>query len=300
MTAEDVFYVLREQDMITVSDGQSGKIRAPATSKYKSRDGGVSSSNRGRKGRPQGGAAANRAAVAHKDKESALSIPSEYSIHFDRAYVVAHLKNYQNKGYLKIRPEKLKWTPFLIARAIPQSLDSDETNAQIELANAIRQAAKESAQRQQFEAEVSREEQKARFTELAPENDTPDRPDSTMEIQGEAQAASNGQVEGAAPSQVLLHQEGQPDVLLPAQPDPLPSIDPPAGGSLQSATTLERLASLKMAEEDLDAEGEVEDFLGTAGGEEDKDGEYEIDAEGELDAEGEDDIDAEGEDDEDL
>ncbi|PWN41717.1 hypothetical protein IE81DRAFT_272699, partial [Ceraceosorus guamensis] len=53
---------------------------------------------------------------AHKDKESALTIPKDYNIHFDRAYIQAHLKTYESKGYLKVRPEKLHWTPFLFTR----------------------------------------------------------------------------------------------------------------------------------------------------------------------------------------
>lgn len=119
MTTEDIFYVLREQDMIIVAESQTGS-RAPATAKYKSREGGASSSSsRGRRGRPRGGGAANRAAAAHKDKEDALAVPSEYRIHFDRAYVEAILSKYEAKGYLKVRPEKLHWTPFLVTRAFP-------------------------------------------------------------------------------------------------------------------------------------------------------------------------------------
>jgi hypothetical protein len=95
MTMEDVFYVLREQDMITVSDGQSGRIRAPATSKYKSREGAVSCTTteeevvRPRRGRPP--------SSKEKDKEGTLAIPSEYLIQVDQEYVCAHLKNFEAK-----------------------------------------------------------------------------------------------------------------------------------------------------------------------------------------------------------
>ncbi|PWN52977.1 hypothetical protein IE53DRAFT_366747 [Violaceomyces palustris] len=121
MTLEDVFYVLREQDMISVSDRQSGKMRTPATTKYRTREGNAAgASPRGRRGRPRGGGAANRAAAAHKEKENAMAIPSEYRIHFDRDYVKAHLKNYETKGHIRVKPEKLKWTPFLVTRTFPQ------------------------------------------------------------------------------------------------------------------------------------------------------------------------------------
>ncbi|KDN52907.1 hypothetical protein K437DRAFT_242650 [Tilletiaria anomala UBC 951] len=123
MTYEDVLYVLREQDMITIPDTVSGRMRAPATAKYKSREGGTtavvaSRAQRGR-GRPRGGGAASRAAAYHKDKENEVTIPTEYRIHFDRDYLTAHIKNYEAKNYIKVRPEKLKWTPFLVSRSLP-------------------------------------------------------------------------------------------------------------------------------------------------------------------------------------
>lgn len=290
MTAEDVFYVLREQDMITVSDGQSGKIRAPATSKYKSRDGGVSSSNRGRRGRPRGGTAANRAAVAHKDKESALSIPSEYSIHFDRAYVIAHLKNYENKNYLKVRPEKLKWTPFLIARALPQTIEDGNNvdSEEIILAKNIRRAAQEALQRNLIESEIERDERKLReenninrFAEL------PSQEESHHQQRNE---------NGKENSTMLLHEEGQPDVLVPANNNDndsyLFNVQATEGAPSSTAAAL---AALKVSEEDSVA---VDDALGIALDDDEKDGDYDddVDAEGEID----DDVDAEGEIDEDF
>jgi hypothetical protein len=116
MTVEDVFYVLRDQDMISVSDGQSGRIRAPATSKYKSREGAVSQSApsssmvRSRRGPTQ-----------EKEKEGALAIPTDYSIQIDRDYINAHIKNYEAKEYLQVKPEKLHWTPFLVVRTLTQA-----------------------------------------------------------------------------------------------------------------------------------------------------------------------------------
>lgn len=121
MTPEDIFYVLKEQDMIVDHSGHSSS-RTPATLKYKSRDGVASQVGNSvdvprRKGRTRGGEGAARAAAAQKGKESANAIPIDYRIHFDREYVVAHLKNYEAKGYMKVKPEKLRWTPFVTSRA---------------------------------------------------------------------------------------------------------------------------------------------------------------------------------------
>ncbi|PWN30145.1 hypothetical protein BDZ90DRAFT_247738 [Jaminaea rosea] len=131
MTADDVHYVLREQDMIVEYDGESStlpsaaasSLRLPATLKYKSRDGaggdGSTTSTPQpprRRGRGGGRARATAAANAAKSKSGANALPTSYRIHFDRAYVVAHLKNYESKGYMKVRPERLRWTPFVMTR----------------------------------------------------------------------------------------------------------------------------------------------------------------------------------------
>ncbi|CAO1630957.1 unnamed protein product [Parajaminaea phylloscopi] len=120
MTPEDIYYVLKEQDMIIDYSGHHS--RAPATLKYKSRDGFSSQSSKDaeapkRKGRTRGGGGAARAAAAQKGKESAGAVPTDYRIHFDREYVQAHLRNYEAKGYVKVRPDKLRWTPFVVSRA---------------------------------------------------------------------------------------------------------------------------------------------------------------------------------------
>lgn len=42
--------------------------------------------------------------------------PKEYEIRWDREQVASWLRGWEAKGYLKLRPEKLKWSPFLLAR----------------------------------------------------------------------------------------------------------------------------------------------------------------------------------------
>lgn len=126
MTPQDVYYVLREQDMIVEYDGQAS--RAPATLKYKSREGAAASGSGEassqpatapprRRGGGRGGARVRGSGAANKGKGDDTAVPTSYSIHFDRDYVVAHLKNYENKGYMKVKPERLRWTPFVMTRA---------------------------------------------------------------------------------------------------------------------------------------------------------------------------------------
>ncbi|SAM82617.1 related to histone acetyltransferase 3 (myst) [Ustilago bromivora] len=141
MQLEDIFYVLREQDMIIVYDGNNANSRTPATSKYRARDGNPSaganaalptkapgaieqsSRKRGRPPlHPRGAPAADLPSYKDRDKNAADYLPRKYSIHVDRDYIIAHLKKYEAKGYLKVRADKLKWTPFLVSRSFPQPI----------------------------------------------------------------------------------------------------------------------------------------------------------------------------------
>lgn len=57
------------------------------------------------------------------DKVAAsLFIPAEYSIAWDRDKVEAHLDKFESKGWMKIRPEMLKWSPFLVDRAARKTI----------------------------------------------------------------------------------------------------------------------------------------------------------------------------------
>ena len=142
MQLEDIFYVLREQDMIVVYDGNNANSRTPATSKYRAREGQAAGSATGaalptsnsgaveqqprKRGRPRihprPEPAAEVPSYKDRDKNAAAYLPRDYRIHFDRDYVIAHLKNYEAKGYLKVRADKLKWTPFLVSRSFPQPI----------------------------------------------------------------------------------------------------------------------------------------------------------------------------------
>ncbi|PWN33824.1 uncharacterized protein FA14DRAFT_161491 [Meira miltonrushii] len=181
MTLEDVYYVLREQDMITINDGQSGRIRAPATSKYKSREGGVSSSRPVRSG-------ISSSTISEKDKESSLAIPTDYSIHFDRDYVIAHIKNYEAKGNMKIKPENLHWAPFLFVRSLSQP--DDLLGKVVEAAGESQVDQPQAELQNGVEQEVVQEQQE--------------------DVDG------NNNYDAGESGRVLLHDPNQPDVVLPA------------------------------------------------------------------------------------
>ncbi|PPQ98341.1 hypothetical protein CVT26_013597 [Gymnopilus dilepis] len=47
--------------------------------------------------------------------------PKHYEIHFDRQKVSDYLAKWEAKGYLKLKPEKLQWTPYLVARTTQEA-----------------------------------------------------------------------------------------------------------------------------------------------------------------------------------
>ena len=50
--------------------------------------------------------------------------PTKYEIHWDPGYVKSYLDRWEAKGYMKIKPEKLKWSPFLLARVKKSDADA--------------------------------------------------------------------------------------------------------------------------------------------------------------------------------
>lgn len=50
--------------------------------------------------------------------------PTQYEIHWDPIYVKGYLDKWESKGYTRIKPEKLKWSPFLLARVKKSDADS--------------------------------------------------------------------------------------------------------------------------------------------------------------------------------
>ncbi|KAF8274749.1 hypothetical protein EI94DRAFT_1712954 [Lactarius quietus] len=50
--------------------------------------------------------------------------PTQYEIHWDPRHVKSYLDKWEAKGYTTIKPEKLKWSPFLLARVKKSDADS--------------------------------------------------------------------------------------------------------------------------------------------------------------------------------
>ena len=113
MTIEDLFAVLVQQDMIAVDTAFANTARPSPGQSIKFPRGRKNGIARRHLQRPNpqkqtegGGNKSNTPFVA----------PTHYEISWDRDKVKRWLETWEKKGYLTLKPEKLKWTPFVLSR----------------------------------------------------------------------------------------------------------------------------------------------------------------------------------------
>ncbi|KAF9000600.1 hypothetical protein BDQ17DRAFT_1245247 [Cyathus striatus] len=110
MTIEDVCETLIQQNMIYIRELTPPAIRPSPGQSIKFP-----------KGRKNGIARRQLQRMQTKDKDTDGSKgpfvpPKYYEIRFDRSKVRSYIETWEAKGYLKLKPEKLQWTPYLISR----------------------------------------------------------------------------------------------------------------------------------------------------------------------------------------
>jgi hypothetical protein len=135
MTIEDVYNTLIQRNMISTREVTSPPVRpSPGQSiKYP-------------KGRKNGVARRHLQRTQTQDEENSKSpfvAPKEYDIRWDRKKVEEYLNMWEGKGYLRLKPEKLKWSPFLLARM--KKTDTIEATEMTGLATSGEQAQEHSA-----------------------------------------------------------------------------------------------------------------------------------------------------------
>lgn len=108
MTIEDVCATLTHLNMIEIRDRVPTPRPLPGQSikTIKGRKSGVARKHLQR-------------TTTHDDErvKGPFVAPTSYTVSWDRNAVEQHLASWEAKGYLKLKPENLKWSPFLIARA---------------------------------------------------------------------------------------------------------------------------------------------------------------------------------------
>ena len=110
MTMEDVYNTLTHLNMIFIGEASPPPIRPSPGQTIKFP-----------KGRKNGIARKHLQRMQTQDKEldgvkAPFVIPKNYEIQFDRTKVEEYLTNWESKGYLKLKPEKLQWTPYIMTR----------------------------------------------------------------------------------------------------------------------------------------------------------------------------------------
>jgi MOZ/SAS family len=110
MTIEDIYTTLTQQNMISSSIVTPPPVRPSPGQSIKFP-----------KGRKHGIARRHLQRTQTNDDvdstpKTPFSPPTQYEIRWDRESVSQYLATWEAKGYLKLKPEKLKWSPFLLAR----------------------------------------------------------------------------------------------------------------------------------------------------------------------------------------
>ncbi|OCF41081.1 hypothetical protein I317_05092 [Kwoniella heveanensis CBS 569] len=114
MTLEDIHSVLVDENMLNVLDSPPPENPSRFRGRWRGRGrggGGRSSVNR-------------RKASSGSPDDEEVKLPTRYTIPIDREYIQAVISKHDSKGYLKLRPERLKYHPFLVTRN--PTLTSDE------------------------------------------------------------------------------------------------------------------------------------------------------------------------------
>lgn len=104
MTMEDILATLQHHGMIHIDDNLD-ELKA----KRNQQSNGNQSSG--------GDGMARKALTRNMERhQGEIVVPEQYEILWDRQAVREHLERYASKGYLELKPEHLKYTPFLVTR----------------------------------------------------------------------------------------------------------------------------------------------------------------------------------------
>lgn len=136
MTLEDIYETLVQQSMIFIREptpppikpipGQA--IRIPKSRKSSSHS--VTTLRRSKSNnqlyKAQSRYKSQEAAVNGHDASGRFVAPKHYEIRFDREKVKGYVRNWEGKGYLTLKPEKLQWTPYLLTRSAIEEAKAKE------------------------------------------------------------------------------------------------------------------------------------------------------------------------------
>ncbi|KAJ7183171.1 hypothetical protein C8R46DRAFT_885015 [Mycena filopes] len=113
MTMEDVHATLLQQDMITAREATPPRVKPSPGQSIKFPKGRKNGVARRHLQRTQ---TADKANADREGSKGPFIPPTQYEIHWDRDTVIDYLRNWESKGYLTLKAEKLQWSPYILAK----------------------------------------------------------------------------------------------------------------------------------------------------------------------------------------
>ncbi|KAG1734123.1 hypothetical protein EDB19DRAFT_1728323 [Suillus lakei] len=112
MTIEDIYNTLQDQGMISVQSATPPMRPTPGQAiKFpRGRKNGIARRHLQRQ------STINKEEEAGSKANTPFAPPTRYQIAWDPEKVQHYLEAWEKKGYMKLKPERLKWTPFVLAR----------------------------------------------------------------------------------------------------------------------------------------------------------------------------------------
>ncbi|SCV69520.1 BQ2448_2540 [Microbotryum intermedium] len=127
MTPDDIYFVLKEQGWIvetsklpspelipatTGAEGETAEGAASQLQRRKSRVGGAGGSlSTGPKP-----SSSRQGYVDDPHLLPTVKVPEHYRLIWDRQHVAQHVQKWERKNHLRLKPDKLQWSPFLVTR----------------------------------------------------------------------------------------------------------------------------------------------------------------------------------------
>lgn len=133
MTLEDVYNTLVFHNLITVKTQPSSYRPSPGQSvKYSKGRKSVARRHLQRNKTQENLAKKND--PSHTTSDKPFVPPNAYEIHWERKEAVEYVKKWEAKGYLRLNPGNLKWSPFLVSKVVLKT-DAEEAVGTEALAN---------------------------------------------------------------------------------------------------------------------------------------------------------------------
>ncbi|KDE04310.1 hypothetical protein MVLG_05264 [Microbotryum lychnidis-dioicae p1A1 Lamole] len=125
MTADDIYFVLKEQgwivetsrlpspELVPAPTGAEGESAEGQLQRRKSRVGGGAGGSLSTGPKPS---SSRQGYVDDPHLLPTVKVPEHYRLTWDRQHVAQHVQKWERKNHLRLKPANLQWSPFLVTR----------------------------------------------------------------------------------------------------------------------------------------------------------------------------------------